>query len=336
MSELSEGPRTKWGHVVVAAIVSALFTVGGTVAAYYLTAKPTKLTYSTTRGPALSSAEGFRSIYLVSVTDAGKTEVDSVACAVTLAVGKIEDARARIDAAIPITESKSPNEYRITVPSLNPGEGFSLGLMLQTPNENDQPQVSIRAKGVVAERSDQQSPVSKGEKQPYVIAATGAMLGMFSYFILLLLRGKPSSITELFRSGPFDRNEIVAHILGATGLHDQAERVRFAPSEMSYMGSADYIFGIATRDESKRARCVLALRGLLLVDAIASSSVRVITRNLQRLEGSSFDAASVGRIRAEAKTLKDDTALRNSIDKLVADSLAPAPEAGGAQHKTAV
>lgn len=315
MSEPSEEARSNFSKVVYAALVSAVFTVIASVTAYYFTTKSPKLTYTVSEGPVLSSPKGFTSIYSVGVTNDGKTEVDSVACVVTLSAGSIEDAKTRINPAISMKESKSESDYRVMVPSLNPGEGFTVGLMVETPSENGEPQVGVRGRGVTAERNDQSRASTQG-KPSTVAGGVLAVLIIFSAtFLMIVRRGR---LPALFSSGPYDRNERVAHILNAVGLHEEAERVRFAPSEMTFMGSADYIAGVALREPAKGADCALALKALLIVDGIAKSSRNVIVGNLRRIEGDAFDSATVESVRRRAKG-SDEASLRERIDTLVSE-----------------
>lgn len=317
MSEPSGDPRSNWTKVVFAALISAVFTVLASVVVYYFTTKRPRLTYSVSASPVLSSPKGFTSIYAVRVTDAGKTEVDSVECAVTLSGGSIEDARTRINPAIPITESRSAGEYSALVPSLNPGESFTMGLLIETPTENGEPHVGVRGKGVNGERSDQGQAGPEG--QPSTIAAgVVAILGFFSLtFVTIVRRGRLPALLP-FSGGPYERNETVAHVLAAAGLHEEAEKVRFAPSEMSFMGSSDYIAGVAAKDPTKVRQCALALKALLLVGHIFRGSRDVIVRNLRQLEGDAFDPAEIDSIRRRAKG-PDGADLRERIDKLASE-----------------
>jgi len=84
-SEAPTKPRTNWGQVVATAVITGLFMVGASVVTYYITTKTPRLTYSLARGPAISSPQGFKAIYVVSVSNAGRLAVESVTCHVSVA-----------------------------------------------------------------------------------------------------------------------------------------------------------------------------------------------------------------------------------------------------------
>lgn len=165
---------------------------------------------------------------------------------------------------------------------------------------------------------------------PWAIAAgaAGATVGFLVSFNPLLRRlvglddepllgGAARTVQGV---GPFDRNELVALVLGQAGLVEASRRVRFAPVELSYRGAADYVLseGLAA-EPSERRRYALALAGLYRYELISDDSLAVIRRAVLRLT----DPPPV-----DLDSLRDETfdewsapiELRDAVDRLMAEA----------------
>ncbi|MGD2113626.1 MAG: hypothetical protein PVG07_01135 [Acidobacteriota bacterium] len=134
-----------------------------------------------------------------------------------------------------------------------------------------------------------------GVSLPWAVTAgaAGATVGVLISFNPLLrnlvglsdeplLGGAARTVTGL---GPFDRNELVALILGQAGLVEASRRVRFSPVELSFRGAADYILaeGLAAGGADERRRHALALAGLYSYHMISDDSLAIIRRAVLRL-----------------------------------------------------
>lgn len=341
---MSEQSDTNWKQVFVTVTLTAFFTVVAGLVTYYLTTKSLKLTYAVARGPAIESpavARGpavespavFKTIYVFTVSNSGNTEVETVTFSTALPVGQIEEARLRTDLAMSSTESRSGNQYRVTLDTLNPGEEFSVALMISTPSEDDELEVGLRAKGVIGEKAEPRKSTGRDIALPIIVGSLATMLAVFTSVnpalrkIILRRAGTPMLVKALSRGsnvGPFRRNEIVAYVLAATGLFKEARQVRFAPSESSFQGASDFIASLANEDEAKRPKCSVALKGLLLIDNMWPESQKLIKRNLKMLEGEAYDENSIEQISSEAIDVEDNPAeLRDSIDQLIVRLLTP-------------
>lgn len=119
--------------------------------------------------------------------------------------------------------------------------------------------------------------------------------------------------------GPFDRNELVALVLGQAGLTEAARRVRFSPVELSFRGAADYILaeGLAAEDPAHRRRHALALAGLYCSDDVSDASLAIIRRAVLRLT----DPPPVDLDTLRQKTYDEWTtpiALRDAVESVTA------------------
>jgi hypothetical protein len=127
--------------------------------------------------------------------------------------------------------------------------------------------------------------------------------------------------------GPFRRNELLAFICGISGLSEHAREVRFAPSEISYRGGADYLIlgGLSAEDQDEKLRFQVALQSLLLVGAIADESIDVIKSAIASLGG--LDDAKCSEIRQHAVDEDDEPArLRKVLMEYIKSKGAELPQ----------
>jgi hypothetical protein len=205
----------------------------------------------------------------------------------------------------------------VSLASLNPGEQIGASLMLSLADPAAVPTITVRGRGVNGQESGSKEP-KKNELLFLVAGAIASVLGaIFSVTpIMRRIIGRsvpPSVFSHTFlsqegRVGPFDRNELVAFICSLSGLTEHARQLRFAPSEISFRGAADYLISEALSAESSetKQRFQMALQSMLLVGVISDDSIDVIENAITRLGG--LDDAQCSNIRKHAVNQKDEPA----------------------------
>lgn len=207
-----------------------------------------------------------------------------------------------------------------------------MGLMLATPNESGAPLVGVRGKGVVAERSDERKELGRTPEYAAPFMVVAAILGIVTSFVWFSLSRASRASREALASmsvsdvGPFDRNEVLAYVLSAAGLHEEANRIRFAPSELSYKGGADYITSLGSVSPQKQAGCVAALEALLLDEAVGRRSRQVILQALRKLGREMSDRDYEERFARNAKNSRSESLeFRQAVDTLLSEARKEVP-----------
>jgi len=207
---------------------------------------------------------------------------------------------------------------------------LKLSVMVSIPQESIKPSVAIRGTGVTGVLETNQ----KGGPKTLLYLILGVMTGFIGllvsslpFFRRITKSSGPRMPWEMIfvrpqTIGPFERNELVAYMLGRCGLIEQSKLFRFSPSEISYRGTPDFLFVEGLKaDETQWIRYFVALKCMVLVKQISPESLDVIKRSIRTLcrPGMEFSQAEFEKLRSKA--LQEDinpVELRNEIDTLVA------------------
>jgi hypothetical protein len=267
--------------VVMPSLIAGFFSLAPKL--YDELTKPvTRLIYSVTAGPALSSSGQSRRIYSVDVSNAGKTSVTAVEMQIELPGGTIESVAAEKSVLKPSSVLGQPGEARIAVPKMLPGERLRLALMTNASNPAPSLKIDLRSSEVLGTADD-----SRSEKTDTgTVALVGAALSAFSVatmsiaFFAMVRSRRLSRVllpTEV-------RSDWVTLIAGLSAVEVIKERVCFTDHDMSYARLAD-LFLIVGRsaDEDTRKRCVMGLLAILLCARMNRNSAEKARENLSYL-----------------------------------------------------
>ncbi len=315
-------------QVLLTAVITCVFAVVAGVGTYILTTKEAELTYSLSSGPALSAEGIHKKIFLIEINNSGRKEVSDVIASVKVANGNIVEASREMALGIQATENRTQNEYSLNCKSLNPKEKVSISILAEVPTPEYTPIFSVRGKGVTGEEKYQSSKV----KSPLAFLLAGVVAGLLGFitsanpFIRKILKFTPVPLfaRAFFRSGsmvgPFERNELVAYILGVCSLKEQSDRIRFSPSEISYRGATDYLANEAVAaSPNERSKFMSALKCFLLIKKINPASLDVIKSTLKLLV--QVNDAEIDKIQKQAVHEDvDPVKLRNRIANLADES----------------
>lgn len=285
-------------QVLLTAAITCIFTVIAGVITYVVTTDRPELTYSIASGPTLSFQGTHKRIFAIEIVNLGRREIADATATIDIKAGKIEEVAYDASPGLALVPDRQSTSYGLRAGTLNPGERFSISVLATIPSPEFVPVIGVRGRGTTGTMKK----ISAREGKAVVYLAVGSMATMLGAVTSLsptfrrILGNSPSSAVAraFMRSasavGPFERNELVAYILGSCGLKELSLMVRFAPSETSFRGAADCIVSqsIGARDE-ERQKSVTALKCMLLVKRINSDSVDVIAAALRQLGGVSED-----------------------------------------------
>jgi hypothetical protein len=261
---------------IITAVLTGVFTIIAGIATYWFTTKEPALSYSVVAGPALSGAVGTKRIFVVEVRNSGKKEVAQTLIQLALKSGELSEIATEATAGVKLVEDKTSRQVDIRADLLNPGDSVKVSLLMSLVSADAEPKVTVRAPGVqaVADSGIKDSPFSLSKPSGLLALLVPAFAAVMSTFMLLShsVLGEKLGLKSVGQS--IDQSEVVSYICGACGLFEEADRLRFGGSEISYRGAADYLRHRALRGgEQERLKYETALRAILLTDAIRGRSV---------------------------------------------------------------
>jgi len=313
--------RINLKQIFITAAITCIFTIAAAFIADFITTKQANLSYTVASGPPLQLQGSYKRIFSVSVQNNGRKEVLDAYASIEVRAGTIEEASYSASADMELNEKREDTRYKLIAPIINPKENFSISLLVSTISPEFSPQITVRGRGVTGSL---RSSASGGKFEIlYLIAgAVAALLGLISSMSPMVRRisaftsassRNPIFIPSASTMGPFNRNELIAYILGLCSLNEHSRLIRFAPSEITYRGASDYVVSEALASQSaERNKYITALKCMLLLANISEDSIMVIVSALKSLENTSDDEIKTLRSRA-LNPQKDPVKLRESI-----------------------
>jgi len=199
-----------------------------------------------------------------------------------------------VDGSYSLQQQRSSLELKTGY--VNPGETFSLQMLIE-PSEAqiDEPQVSIRSKGVNAiPRPKQERSVSPGTLFIAAAATLVVMMAM-TLWLQLIMRRNLAESSNSPPDPPLDQRDVFAYVLGAHKMYAEADRVRHL-EHATYWGQADYLAEqcIGGGDPNKTRAGISCLKNLLDYEPdIAETSKLIIHYNIARMAASVSDNETV-------------------------------------------
>jgi hypothetical protein len=306
-------PRT-WSNtrkfllfVLLPALVAGFFSIAPKL--YEELTKPkAALTYRAVSGPAIVEGGSFRQIFSIAVENSGKIPLTDVKAEVRVSAGQIESFVVDQNNALWPAVEKSSTLYRFSVPRMHPTESVSVSLMTSSSSPNPGMTVSIRSNEVLGIQPEPGGV--EDQSKAFLVAAIGAMLSGVSVAVMSL-----GFVSSRFRRAilGYTRSDILTYIIGLSGVIPLNNELMFRDHELTYVRAGDLFFLIGTRgDAATKARCILALKALLLVHKMAEESAATIKKNLVALGETETVVNSI-----RAKSLSNADELREEIRKLL-------------------
>ena len=294
-------------QILFTSVITLVFTIVAGYITYLLTNKQPNLSYSITSSPTLPTQGIFRRIFSLEVVNSGRKEVVNASAIIQIKNGKIEEIAYENSPGLIITEDRQSNSYLIKAATLNPKEKISVSVFATVPTSDFTPLIAVRGKGITGSLKKESENNSKKEIVYILVGSIAALLGIITSISPLTRKligttSFPRIASAFLRSrnnvGPFERNELVAYILGSCLLKELSLMIRFAPSEITFRGAADFIASESlTADENNIQNYAMALKCMLLIEKINQESVNIIAAALKKISGTTD---------SEIKTLRDD------------------------------
>lgn len=288
---------------ILTAILTGVFTVLAAIATYWLTNKVPELTYTVAGGPSLAATAGSKRIFVVEVKNSGGKEIAQTYLQLTLPSGEFSEVASEASPGVKITEEKSQKQIEIRADLLNTGDSIKVSFLTLASSLGSEPRVTVRAPGVTATEQSNTSKnlLSKEDPKSLILVVATTLAAILSSFLLLLPKlGLAAKLgIKGLRKG-IEPHELCAYVCAVSGLHKEADNIRFSGNEISFRGTADYLKHRAQIDSlENRYKYVGALR-LLLLTKCQKESMKIISNYISEMTGKDFDVNSLEKLEKTA------------------------------------
>jgi len=263
-----------------------------------------KISYSTIVSPPIRTGTDFSRIFSVAVLNEGSLKVTNVDATVAIPVGSIQTASLDQSAGDRPQVSTLNGGVRLTVRSMFPKEKVSITVLVASPSATSVPTVSVRSDQVLGNVSEPSANSSSDlPKWFFLFPAFGAALAAPLLFFT-------SKRARQQLTGGISREDTISVIITYLDI-PALNPLSLVNHDMSFARLADLIFRIAQNDASMSAKCVLALKSLLIVP-MNSDSREIVVSYLEDL-GIPLDENGEKRSSLLRQSIKNHAQLRAVI-----------------------
>lgn len=286
---------------IVSAVLTGIFTLAATGFAYWLANKQPELDYSVSGGPSLPAASGAKRIFVLEVNNSGSKEVAQAFVQLSLKDGELAEVAAEASPGVKVVQDRSSRQLNVQADLLNPGDAIKIAFLTQGTTLGTEPVVVVRAPGLKAVNKSQKS-INPSEDTRFLLFAATLASGVAALLSTLLRRSKWAFLRKLgaVESSSLDQTEICAYICGECGLYEEADKLRFAGSEITYRGVADYLSVRAAQFPELRGRYVTCLKAMLLNKSILDQSIKSIVETIEKVIGGPMALGDIQILQAAA------------------------------------
>ncbi|MFG1496856.1 hypothetical protein ABMA57_09495 [Saccharospirillum sp. HFRX-1] len=279
-----------WKSILATGLVTAIVTIGTGIFLFWWQTKEPELTYNYVRSIPFDDSGSQVFIQQFEVSNSGDETAEDITLIIRFPESQIEKSNIRIDNAIKYQKDIKDDSVTLSITSLNPNEGLSLSVLLKNQSTlASEPEVSLRAKGIVGEKIG----ATKSEIKPAIgIALAAAYAGIFA-FMLSNKRYReifPLVIFKLLRGGSISsgsQKDNIASLLSLYGFPEKAREYLNSGSARRYWVEADLIGADAIASNEKDRKNMLNVLVHLAEEVdMASSSKAVVHYNIARIQKS--------------------------------------------------
>jgi hypothetical protein len=279
-----------WKSILATGLVTAIVTIGTGVFLFWWQTKEPELTYNYVRSIPFDDSGSQVFIQQFEVSNSGDETAEDITLIVRFPQSQIEKSNIRIDNAIKYQKEIKDDSVTLAITSLNPNEGLSFSVLLKGQlTLASEPEVSLRAKGIVGEKVGS----TKSKIKPAIgIALIAAYAGIFA-FMLSNKRYReifPLVLFKLLRGGSVstgNQKDNIASLLSLYGFPEKAREYLNYGSARRYWVEADLIGADAiASNEQDRKNMLNVLSHLVEEIHMASQSKAVVHYNIARIQKS--------------------------------------------------
>lgn len=299
-------------YAIIPAIIAGVFAVAPKLFDEFTEPKSI-LAYQITKGPILSEGGIQKAIYAINIRNDGEKPLTSI-LALLNTKNDIEAITTYENTGLNPKINKDIKPYTISVDTLHPGESFSISLMLIATNNQPTINLVLRSKEVLG--IVEKSTKSEGKTSLDFISAVAAGASVFIMALFFISRNKNHDIYPLISEKP----HILFYIAARLGLTDIVDKYGIKTGDITFIRFGDLLLAKGmVCDHEEKAKVLLALKSLLLINQIASESREQIVRNIKILDDNNYSQKEIDLIKSNAKAISKSNhpELRDLIDDYI-------------------
>lgn len=298
--------KIEWKQVFLYALTPALIAGFFSVIPklYDIAVEPkAELTYSVTNGPEIQASDSFQRIVSITINNSGKLFLTKISADLTINAGVIQASKIYELTGLEPKISSSDNFLKIELQKMHPGEQFVISALLSSKQSNIKPDFTLRSEEALGTINGDIEP----KKSNSFSSALFSGVAVFIMSIILLRRNPKVEKTY--------KPEFLFYIVARLRLREISKALEFDNSNLTYLRMADILlsYGLLNEDRSK---FITALKSLLFIKDIASTSKEIIISNIKTLEGDKYSQHEIESLLSKSIGAEEIIELRKLVNEL--------------------
>lgn len=291
--EKTSSKKTGFQKIIITGLISLVVGVGSGLLINYFTEKKPKLIFDITTQETFPGEKNNIGIFALRIANDGKREIEQLLCSLKFPNGKISERKITGIPESTLEAINSTSDIEISVPFLNPGEQFSIQVLLSEVKQPlERPKIELRGKGILGREAEAKN-TSKNPYEftlPLIISVIATLISIFisaRYFLKTRIMERIGEIEEedgLEKHGA-DQRDVIAFVLDTQGLSDDAKDIRNSTRELTYWATSDYLRNKWIQEANNEKICmgIRSLEFLINYASISDESRRIIFINMAKL-----------------------------------------------------
>lgn len=277
-----------WKSIIATALVTGVITIVSGMVIFWVQAKTPELTFNSIRSIPFDDEKQTLFIQQVDIMNDGNKPAEDVVLSIKLPKCEINKSKIDIDFAISYKKIEGKNSFKLEIPSLNPGEGAKVSLLVESSNgQMVESAVSLRGKGVKGVALGKNTNTITSVISISLIAAYAGIITFvlstktyrerFWFIIRGLLSGKIKAATG---GQKYD----IASSLAIHGFPGKAKEYLVSPATRQYWAEADLLAAEVIKSSVQvKESMVMVLKDLIEIPNMASTSKAIVAYNISRI-----------------------------------------------------
>jgi hypothetical protein len=297
-------------YAIVPALIAGVFAVAPKLYDEFTEPKAV-LSYLITKGPVLTEGNIRKTIFAINISNDGRKPLTNITSLLNTE-SDIQALTTYEETGLKPSVNKTNTPYTISVATLHPDESFVISLMLVSSKDSPEINFQLRSKETLGVAKNPN--ISKKSQSTDILSAFMAGFSVFIMSFVLLFRGKRGLPLPLLMNKP----HVLYYLSARLGFVDIIERYGLSEGHTTYLRFGDMLLakGQSGSDEEKQ-KAITGLKCLLLIEHMASSSKKLIIRNIKVLEGSDYSQEEIDLIISKAGKMSDHEGLRDLFDEYI-------------------
>ncbi|WP_287983921.1 hypothetical protein [Diaphorobacter sp.] len=301
----------EWKKIVLYAIVpsciAGLFSVAPKF--YDIATEPkAELTFDAVVGPELQTAAGYQKIVSVTIENTGARPLTSVYGSVAFEGGKLEASKVNGGNALKPTVSSNAAEVSFSVPKVHPGEKLTISAMGVVTRAAASPVVTVRSDETLGTEKKIEGKRVSSWQAAFNSLLGGVVASIAAFFAISLW------LLRTIGVGAGSKQDLLVFIPARLGM----VTVLAIPNlqEASFRHLADRLLAVGL-DPQWRPKAVTALKCMLLIKDMQSTSLKIVEQNLRMIGGPVVNDEVIAKLKAASMEMRMLMELRSAMDEVV-------------------